>query len=77
MSLAKAANKLKEKPPPPGRIKIVQALKSLLEAREFSAITTAEIARSAGVTEALDLARAAGFQAIATFESRQVRWTDL
>ena len=53
MSLAKAANNLKEKPPPPGRIKIVEALKSLLEAREFSAITTAEIARGAGVTEAL------------------------
>ena len=53
MSLETAANNLKGKPPPPGRIKIVQALKSLLEAREFGAITTAEIARSAGVTEAL------------------------
>lgn len=53
LPLAKVANNLKEKPLPPGRIKIVQALKSLLEAKEFSAITTAEIAGSAGVTEAL------------------------
>ena len=53
MSLAKAANNQREKPLPPGRVKIVQALKSLFETKEFSAITTAEIARSAGVTEAL------------------------
>jgi AcrR family transcriptional regulator len=53
MSLAKAANSIKEKPLPPGRIKIVQALKSQLETKDFGAITTAEIARSAGVTEAL------------------------
>ncbi len=38
---------------PPGRIKIVQALISLLELKEFNAITTAEIAKKAGVTEAL------------------------
>ena len=38
---------------PPGRIKITRALKSLLEHKEFSAITTAEIARKAGVTDAL------------------------
>jgi AcrR family transcriptional regulator len=38
---------------PPGRIKISQALKSLLEIKEFGAITTAEIAKNAGVTEAL------------------------
>jgi AcrR family transcriptional regulator len=38
---------------PPGRIKIVQALISLLEQKEFNAITTAEIAKKAGVTEAL------------------------
>ena len=38
---------------PPGRIKIAQALKTLLEVKEFSAITTAEIAKNAGVTEAL------------------------
>jgi len=53
MPIAKAANNLKEKPLPPGRIKIVRALKSLLVEKEFSAITTAEIAKSAGVTEAL------------------------
>ena len=44
---------LKKKPLPPGRIKIVLALKSLLGHKEFSAITTAEIAKTAGVTEAL------------------------
>ena len=38
---------------PPGRIKIVNALKDLLQQKDFNAITTAEIARSAGVTEAL------------------------
>ena len=38
---------------PPGRIKIVEALKSLLESKDFSSITTAEIAKNAGVTEAL------------------------
>lgn len=43
----------KEKPLPPGRIKIVLALKSLLGHKEFNAITTAEIAKTAGVTEAL------------------------
>lgn len=41
------------RPPPPGRVKITQALKSLLEKKEFSSITTAEIAKTAGVTEAL------------------------
>ena len=43
----------KQKPLPPGRIKITRALKSLLEQKEFSAITSAEIARKAGVTDAL------------------------
>ena len=38
---------------PPGRIKIAEALKRLLAEKEFSAITTAEIARTAGVTEGL------------------------
>ena len=38
---------------PPGRIKIVNSLVSLLEQKEFNAITTAEIAKHAGVTEAL------------------------
>jgi AcrR family transcriptional regulator len=41
------------KPHPPGRTKIVEAMKALLEQKEFGAITTAEIARNAGVTEAL------------------------
>lgn len=38
---------------PPGRIKIANALRNLLAQKEFNAITTAEIARRAGVTEAL------------------------
>jgi len=53
MPIAKTSNSLKSRPLPPGRIKIVRALKSLLVEKEFSAITTAEIAKSAGVTEAL------------------------
>lgn len=47
------ANKPKTKSLPPGRIKITQALKLLLERKEFGAVTTAEIAKQAGVTEAL------------------------
>jgi AcrR family transcriptional regulator len=38
---------------PPGRVKIAEAMKLLLAQKEFGAITTAEIARTAGVTEAL------------------------
>jgi AcrR family transcriptional regulator len=53
LSLDDTAKSLKEKPLPPGRIKIVEALKALLEKKEFTAITTAEIAKKAGVTEAL------------------------
>ena len=53
ISAVKTSNNLDSKPLPPGRIKIVGALKSLLAEKEFGAITTAEIARSAGVTEAL------------------------
>jgi AcrR family transcriptional regulator len=48
-----SAKKSKIKPLPPGRIKITQSLKLLLEKKEFSAVTTAEIAKQAGVTEAL------------------------
>ncbi len=32
---------------------------------------------AAGITEALDLIRAAGFRAVATFEERRLRWLDL
>ena len=38
---------------PPGRTKIADALRCLLEEKNFSDITTAEIARTAGVTEPL------------------------
>ncbi len=44
---------LESKPFPPGRVKIADALRHLLEQKEFNAITTAEISRQAGVTEAL------------------------
>jgi AcrR family transcriptional regulator len=43
----------KTKSSPPGRTKIMNALRTLLEERDFGAITTAEIAKTAGVTEAL------------------------
>lgn len=46
-------NRVKDKPPPPGKVKIAEALKSLLSEKDFGAITTAGIARTAGVTEAL------------------------
>ncbi|MCP4135059.1 MAG: TetR/AcrR family transcriptional regulator [bacterium] len=41
------------KPHPPGRVKIVKALRTLLETKDFSSIKIADIARTAGVTEPL------------------------
>jgi AcrR family transcriptional regulator len=38
---------------PPGQIKIKNALRTLLEEKDFNSITTAEIARTSGVNEAL------------------------
>ena len=38
---------------PPGKIKIAEALKSLLREKDFNAITTADISRTSGVNEAL------------------------
>jgi AcrR family transcriptional regulator len=52
-SADKHVNNSKVRPLPPGRIKIVESLKTLLEEKEFGAITTAEIAKNAGVTDAL------------------------
>ncbi len=43
----------KPKKSPPGRTRIMEALSRLLEDKEFSAVTTAEIAKEAGVTEGL------------------------
>jgi AcrR family transcriptional regulator len=40
-------------PHPPGRIKIARAMRSLLEKKDFNSITTAEIARESGASEAL------------------------
>lgn len=45
--------KHKGKSNPPGRRKIIGALRELLSAKNFQAITTAEIANTAGVTEGL------------------------
>lgn len=53
LSMIDIVNKGHEKHQPPGKLKIVRALKSLLAEKEFGAITTAEIAKTAGVTEAL------------------------
>jgi AcrR family transcriptional regulator len=49
----RSENNIANRPLPPGRIKIVESLKTLLEEKDFGAITTAEIAKNAGVTEAL------------------------
>ncbi len=46
-------NEIITKPVPPGQIKIEQALRALLEEKDFTSITTAEIARTSGVNEAL------------------------
>jgi AcrR family transcriptional regulator len=49
----KAVKKVKTRNLPPGRIRIGEALRLLLEKKDFGSVTTAEIARTAGVTEAL------------------------
>lgn len=46
-------NKENRKPEPPGKIKIINALRTLLESRDFSSIKIAELAQTAGVTEPL------------------------
>ncbi|MGC8660283.1 MAG: TetR/AcrR family transcriptional regulator [Desulfomonilaceae bacterium] len=46
-------NPVVQKPHAPGKTKIMAALRSLLEEKEFISVTTAEIAKTAGVTEAL------------------------
>lgn len=42
-----------EKKSPPGKVKIMEALKVLLEQKEFASITVSELAATAGVTEGL------------------------
>ena len=49
----KAVKGVKARRFPPGRIRIGDSLRLLLEKKDFGSITTAEIARTAGVTEAL------------------------
>jgi TetR/AcrR family fatty acid metabolism transcriptional regulator len=51
--IAQANSRRKREAGPPGRIKIVEALKSLLEEKEFASITWGDIARRAEVTEGL------------------------
>ena len=47
------SNHVKEHSDPPGKIKIADALKTLLKEKDFNSITTAEIAATSGVNEAL------------------------
>ena len=49
----KKPGKLNVRPLPVGGVKIREAFKALLEEKEFSAITTAQISRKSGVNEAL------------------------
>ena len=53
LSVNRSEKNLNDRPLPPGRIKIMESLKTLLEEKDFGTITTAEIAKTAGVTEAL------------------------
>ncbi len=50
---ASAATAAESRSFPPGKLKIAEALRLLLQKKDFNAITTAEIAKTAGVTEAL------------------------
>ncbi len=53
MSDDKRISSPEARPHPPGRVKLANALSALLNDKEFDAITTSEIARTAGVNEAL------------------------
>ncbi len=44
---------LEKKASPPGRTKIMESLSDLMKTKDFHSITTAEIAKNAGVTEGL------------------------
>lgn len=46
-------NKENRRPEPPGKIKIINALRTLLESKDFTSIKIAELAQTAGVTEPL------------------------
>ena len=47
------ADKIDKNVDPPGKLKLIEALKFLLEKKDFNSITTAEIAKTAGTNEAL------------------------
>jgi len=54
MMSKKDLSKMKsEQPGPAGKVKLAEALRELLENKDFSSITTATIAKTAGVNEAL------------------------
>ena len=46
-------NRTKEQSAPPGKVKIAEALKTLLKEKDFNSVTSAEIAATSGVNEAL------------------------
>jgi TetR/AcrR family transcriptional regulator, fatty acid metabolism regulator protein len=48
-----ATSGIPERKFPPGKVKIMEALRHLLEQKEFASITTSELAQTAGVTEGL------------------------
>jgi len=52
-TIPKRAAQSTAKPVPKGKVKIAKALISLLEEKEFNAITTAQISQRSGVSEAL------------------------
>ena len=47
------SNHVKEHSDPPGKIKIAGALQTLLKEKDFNSITSAEIAKTSGVNQAL------------------------
>ena len=49
----KISNQVKEPSDPPGKVKIADALKTLLGEKDFNSITSAEIANTSGVNESL------------------------
>ena len=66
---------------PPGRVKIVRAVCTLLEDNDFNSITTAQIARTAGVTEGLiykyfENKRDLLYQVLETYFNRFIAYCD-
>ncbi len=51
--MAEITTETESRPLPPGKVKIINALRTMLETKDFSSIKIADIARTAGVTEPL------------------------